>query len=107
MTHALIVSASLIYFLIVYHHLGYPLLLRTLGRRTLKKVLKVPVRNYVNRDKDDLYPSVTIVVPAFNEQVWIESKIHNLAALDYPHDKLNIIIACDGCSDKTALSPEM
>ncbi|MBV1920855.1 MAG: sugar transferase, partial [Pseudomonadales bacterium] len=42
-------------------------------------------------------------IPAYNEEKWISEKIRNIAALDYPEDRLKIIIGCDGCSDNTYL----
>jgi glycosyltransferase involved in cell wall biosynthesis len=47
-------------------------------------------------------PSVTIIVPAHNEATVIAAKIKNLAALNYPRQKLHIELALDGCSDATA-----
>jgi len=79
--------------LLVYHHAGYPLILRRAGRRALPVPPPVP---------DDALPHVTIVVPAYNEAAVIAAKIDNLRALDYPADRLDVIVACDGCSDTTA-----
>jgi cellulose synthase/poly-beta-1,6-N-acetylglucosamine synthase-like glycosyltransferase len=45
---------------------------------------------------------VTIIVPAHNEEDVIAAKIRNLAALDYPRDKLAAVMALDGCTDGTA-----
>jgi lipopolysaccharide/colanic/teichoic acid biosynthesis glycosyltransferase len=47
-------------------------------------------------------PHVTLVMPAHNEAAFIARKVANLAALDYPRDRLRIVIACDGCTDATA-----
>jgi cellulose synthase/poly-beta-1,6-N-acetylglucosamine synthase-like glycosyltransferase len=49
-----------------------------------------------------LLPSVTIVVPAHNEAAVIGTKVANLAALDYPPDRLAVVLALDGCTDATA-----
>jgi cellulose synthase/poly-beta-1,6-N-acetylglucosamine synthase-like glycosyltransferase len=48
------------------------------------------------------FKSITILVPAYNEADVIADKIRNVAALDYPADRLKLIIACDGCKDDTA-----
>lgn len=80
---------------IAYHHAAYPLLLRALARKTAPEpALQLPM--------DAGQPDVTILVPAYQEARRIREKIRNLAALDYPHDKIKIIIACDGCTDSTA-----
>lgn len=49
-----------------------------------------------------LFPLVTIVVPAYNEEASIVRTLDHLFALDYPHDKLEIIIVNDGSTDNTA-----
>ena len=45
-------------------------------------------------------PSVSLIIPAFNEEVVIEEKIKNSLAIDYPN--LEIIVASDGSQDRTA-----
>ncbi len=52
-------------------------------------------------DKKDYYPFVSIIISAYNEEKHIEEKITNTLSLDYPKDKLEIIIGSDGSSDKT------
>jgi cellulose synthase/poly-beta-1,6-N-acetylglucosamine synthase-like glycosyltransferase len=47
------------------------------------------------------YPAVTIAVPAYNEGDNIEETLESIAALDYPKDKLSIIVIDDGSKDKT------
>lgn len=86
--------------LIIYHHFGYPLLLRWLASRR-KEHHHSEVRGYQNNKTDRQRRSVTIIVPAYNEQRWIADKIRNLAALDYPRSQYKVIIACDGCTDDT------
>lgn len=46
-------------------------------------------------------PPVTIVAAAHNEAAIIEAKLDNLLSLDYPRDRLEVIVACDGCDDGT------
>ena len=59
-------------------------------------------RCYRASKADCTLPTMTVIVPAYNEEQWIAEKIRNLASLDYPRDKLTIIVACDGCTDNTA-----
>jgi len=47
------------------------------------------------------YPEVCIIVPCFNEEKTIANTIHSLLNLDYPEDKLEIIIIDDGSTDRT------
>lgn len=47
------------------------------------------------------YPSVTIMVPCWNEEKTVSKTIHSLLNLDYPKDKLKIMIIDDGSTDKT------
>jgi cellulose synthase/poly-beta-1,6-N-acetylglucosamine synthase-like glycosyltransferase len=46
-------------------------------------------------------PAVTVVVPAYNEEACLPGKLANLAELDYPRDRLQIIIVSDGSTDRT------
>jgi len=48
------------------------------------------------------WPSVSIIVAAYNEEQTIGAKLANLEALAYPGPCLEIVIACDGCTDRTA-----
>jgi len=47
-------------------------------------------------------PLVSILMVVRNEEQTLNSKLSNLAALDYPPDRLEFIIASDGSSDRTA-----
>jgi poly-beta-1,6-N-acetyl-D-glucosamine synthase len=51
--------------------------------------------------EDNLLPEVTILIAAYNEEQFIEDKIKNTEALDYPKEKLSIFIVTDGSSDNT------
>ena len=93
--------------LIVYHHAGYPILLRWYAKRHPKQPVHENQRAYKAEAQDCTLPTVTILVPAYNEQAWIADKIRNLASLDYPKDKLKVVIACDGCTDKTVEKAQM
>lgn len=47
------------------------------------------------------YPTVTVVVPAYNEEKTVAKTIETLLKLDYPKDKLKITVVDDGSKDKT------
>jgi poly-beta-1,6-N-acetyl-D-glucosamine synthase len=46
-------------------------------------------------------PDVALIIPAFNEADYITAKLANCRALDYPHDKLEILVVTDGSTDGT------
>lgn len=79
--------------LVGWHHLGWPLLLRAAARRPA--AAPTPLA-------EAALPRIALVMPAFNEAVQVAAKLRNLAALDYPADRLHVILACDGCTDATA-----
>ena len=75
---------------IFYTYFGYPLLLVMLTSLMSKAIKKA-----------EITPSVSLVIAAYNEEKAIEEKIKNSLALDYPRDKLEIIVVSDGSTDKT------
>lgn len=79
--------------LIVYAHLGYPLLLWLLSA-----AFGEPHRGERARGEP---PIVSLIVPAHDEQEVIERRIANALALDYPRDRFELIVASDGSSDRT------
>ena len=82
--------------LVAYHHLGYPLALKALANRARSRSLAESVRVGWSR-----LPSITMIVPAHNEERFIEAKIENCAGFDYPAGRLKIVVVCDGCTDST------
>ena len=79
--------------LLLYTYVGYPALLWLVGR-----VRDLPVPAEV---ADEELPSVSISVPAYNEVAQIHELIESLLALDYPRDRLQILIVSDCSSDGT------
>ncbi len=78
--------------LLVYAQLGYGLLLGLLGR--VRRGWSAPAA------VDDL-PGVSLIVAAYQEAEVIAAKVANLRALDYPRDRLEVIVSCDGSTDGT------
>lgn len=76
--------------LVVYAYLGYPLLLwlisRFRGRKTLRTLSA---------------PTVSILMSVRNEEQVLPAKLDNLRKLDYPRDRVQIIVVSDGSSDST------
>ncbi len=61
----------------------------------LAKIFPNPV------NKNEFIPDVTIVFSVFNEKLNIAKKIENCMSLDYPKDKIHLLIASDGSTDNT------
>jgi len=102
MMNSLLICITLLSgFLVIYHHIGYPLILRFLTRKKQLTTTQSYQRQYNNSAADNALVSITIIIPAYNEAQWIAEKIRNLAALDYPSTHLQIFIGCDGCTDNT------
>jgi cellulose synthase/poly-beta-1,6-N-acetylglucosamine synthase-like glycosyltransferase len=80
--------------LIVYTHAGYPLALRALLALRRHPTLQPAAR--------DELPTVSLIVPAYDEEEVIAAKVANALALEYPRERLQVIVACDGCTDATA-----
>ncbi len=79
---------------IVYTHLGYPLALWAMGKT-------FGLKDRRSFDLDHL-PSVSLIVPAYDEEEVIAEKVANALALDYPRERLQVVVASDGSSDATA-----
>jgi len=78
---------------LVYTHVGYPLVLWALTRRR---------RASVYETEGHTLPSVSLIIPAYDEEGVIVAKVANALALDYPRERLQLIVASDGSTDATA-----
>lgn len=76
--------------IIIYTYAGYSLLIIVLSIFIDKKI-----------NKKDIEPRVTFLITAYNEEKDIERKLNNTLNLDYPRNKLQIIVASDGSTDRT------
>jgi len=54
-----------------------------------------------NSAKVDSFPSVSLIIPVYNEGTILREKLLNAIALDYPKDRLEILIADDHSTDET------
>jgi len=79
--------------LIFYTYVGYPLLLWAAAR-----LWRLPPPQPL---ADDRLPSVTVLIAAHDEERHIAAKLANCAALDYPPDRIEILIGSDGSRDAT------
>ena len=80
-------------FLLIYPYLIYPVLLKLLPGAGHPEPQAV--------DDDAKLPSVTFIISVYNEAQVIEEKLANALALDYPSDKLEIMVISDASSDRT------
>lgn len=89
---------------IVWTQLGYALTLWLIAvaTRPRREVLPPAHRSVSPRTPTQNPPSVSLIVAAHDEQQVIAAKVANARALDYPGDRLEVVVACDGCADATA-----
>jgi cellulose synthase/poly-beta-1,6-N-acetylglucosamine synthase-like glycosyltransferase len=78
--------------LLAYAQAGYPLLLAALaaGRRESAPATGGEL------------PGVSLIVAAYDEAATIADKVGDALALDYPRERLEVVVTCDGCHDDTA-----
>lgn len=74
----------------VYVYAGYPLLVIALGALRRKAVHRV-----------EGTPEITLMIAAYNEEKGIAAKLEQSLALDYPREKLFIVVVSDGSTDRT------
>src|SRR5262245_10367282 len=75
---------------LAWTHVAYPAAAGLLARVRERRV-----------DEDDVEPTVSVIVAAYNEETVIERRLENLLALDYPPEKVEIVVASDASSDGT------
>ena len=91
--------------LIVYTHLGYPLALAGLVRlRPKERRSTKPKVTEVGRLEvagSTPVPTASLLIPAYDEEEVIAAKVADALALDYPRERLQVIVASDGSADAT------
>jgi cellulose synthase/poly-beta-1,6-N-acetylglucosamine synthase-like glycosyltransferase len=87
--------AQLIFWLavaaIVYTYVGYSLIILLLAKLINRPVLR----------REGHEPTVTFLITAYNEEKNIGRKLENVLSLNYPRDKMDILVASDGSTDRT------
>lgn len=76
--------------LVAFAYAGYPVLLAILVRLAQRRA-----------KAGDVTPSVTLLIPAYNEEASLAAKLDSCLALDYPRDRLQVIVLSDGSTDGT------
>lgn len=76
--------------LVAYTYAGFPAILWLRSR--------LAARPYIG---GDITPPVSIIIAAYNEEATIRQRLENLAALDYPPENIEVVVASDGSTDGT------
>src|SRR2546423_14920699 len=79
--------------LLLYTYAGYPAILRILSRFSRPKEHQRPTPVQ--------WPTVSVLLSAYNEQNVIGERIKNLLDLDYPRGRLEVLVGSDGSTDRT------
>ena len=89
---------------VAYSYLGYPLVLVLLAgaHQTLRDVAFVLRKVDRRRPVAANVPDVAVVIAAFNEEQHIGPRIANTLGLDYPTERLQLLVGSDGSTDGTA-----
>jgi biofilm PGA synthesis N-glycosyltransferase PgaC len=74
---------------LAYTYCGYPLLVGMLARIRPQKISRDP----------RWQPTVTVCIAAYNAEAVLDAKLANVAALDYPRDRLEVLVYSDGSTD--------
>lgn len=91
MTTVWIVLFWLAAFMIFWANIGYPVSILLLDKLFRKK----------EKTRNDYEPTVTVMIAAHNEEKVIADKLENVLGLDYPKDKLEVLVTSDNSSDNT------
>ena len=76
---------------VLYAYLGYPALILLAARLWPAPEVR----------KGEVTPPVSLLTVARNEEACLEEKLRNVLDLDYPRDRLEVIVASDGSTDRT------
>ncbi|HEX9053170.1 MAG TPA: glycosyltransferase family 2 protein [Anaeromyxobacter sp.] len=92
--------------LVAFSYVGYPIVLVAwTGLRDALDAVRLLGGDGDRRARQPAnaaWPKVSVIMAAFDEEACIRAKVENCLALDYPPDRLEIVIGCDGCGDRTA-----
>jgi cellulose synthase/poly-beta-1,6-N-acetylglucosamine synthase-like glycosyltransferase len=77
---------------LAYAYGGFALVVALVGMVRRRAVRRAPIT-----------PRVSLVIAAYNEEAVIGDRLQNALASDYPRERLQVLLACDGCTDGTEL----
>jgi cellulose synthase/poly-beta-1,6-N-acetylglucosamine synthase-like glycosyltransferase len=75
---------------LIWTHAAYPLVAAVLARLRPRRVRA-----------GEALPTVAVIIPAYNEEAVIARRLENLLALDYPRDRLRLVVTSDASTDRT------
>jgi biofilm PGA synthesis N-glycosyltransferase PgaC len=75
---------------VVWTYAGYPLLVLLLARWRPRP-----------HHRADIQPSLSLIIPAYNEEAVLAEKLENVLGLDYPQEKREVLVIADGSTDRT------
>jgi cellulose synthase/poly-beta-1,6-N-acetylglucosamine synthase-like glycosyltransferase len=75
---------------VIYTYVGFPILVLLRARFRPRPHTQAAIT-----------PEVSVIIAAHDEGASIGGRVDNLLALDYPHDRLEVVIASDGSTDRT------
>ena len=76
---------------VIYTYVGYPVIIWLVSLRASDVDAIIPQE----------WPEITLIIPVFNDLEKAQAKIENLTQIDYPKDKLSILMVSDGSTDGT------
>ncbi len=82
-------------FVVVYAYAIYPLTLKLLAGARRERAVPAAV----GRDQD--WPAITLTIPAYNEAAQIEELLESVLRLDYPRDRIQVLVVSDASDDGT------
>ena len=104
----MIATFEIIFWLCIYaiafNYIGYPIVLFLMGFLVQAKAdigYLLTRKNRRHSERFSAHPLIGIVISAFNEESVIEARIRNLLEIDYPPDRVEILIGLDGPTDAT------
>jgi cellulose synthase/poly-beta-1,6-N-acetylglucosamine synthase-like glycosyltransferase len=80
-------------FVVLYAYILYPLILKLLASRGRYRHATV--------QEGDEWPSITLTIPAYNEAGQIEELLESVLRIDYPRDKMQVLVVSDASDDGT------
>jgi len=87
----IIVLLVILALIIVFNLGAYPLLLKIISR----------FKKFDHEVNNELTPTVTVLIAAYNEASVLREKLENCLELDYPRELLDIVVVSDGSTDNT------
>ena len=87
----LLVTAYFSLGIITYIYIGYPLILTLFSYLIPKPRVK----------RDEIRPTVSLIISCYNEENVLPEKLANSLTIDYPKERLEIIVVSDGSTDRT------